>query len=300
MSKGMTVTEFFQRFPDDETCLNHLFHTKFGDDPKCPQCGGDLHRLRKMPAWTCNNGHHVHPMKDTPFERTRTPLQKWFYAMFLFTTTRNGVAAKELQRQLGVTYKTAWRMGHEIRKYMGEVDGDWPLDGHVEMDEVFVGGVNKGRGVARMRENKTIVFGMVQRGGDLITEIMHPAPSTAKVFDQVLRYVRRGSTVNTDEARYYEQLGENGYNHVALLHRAKEYVRGEHHTNTIEGFWSMLQRSIRGTHIHVSGKHLDKYLQEFEFRFNLRSAPELMFPRLLASFGNVPHPRASGVLPFAR
>lgn len=298
MGKGMTVTEFFQRFPDDETCLNHLFKTRFGDDPKCPQCGGDLHKLRKLPAWTCNNGHHVHPMKGTPFERTRTPLQKWFYAMFLFTTTRNGVSAKELQRQLGVTYKTAWRMGHEIRKYMGAVDGDWPLDGHIEMDESMIGGVNRGRGAANARENKTIVFGMVERGGDLITEVMHPAPTTMKVLGQVLSYVRRGATVTTDESQLYRQLDGEGYAHTAIEHRAKEYVRGIHHTNTIEGFWSMLQRSIRGTHIHVSRQHMDKYLQEFEFRFNLRKSPELMFQRLLSGFSGH-SPRSQSVVPFA-
>ena len=98
---------------------------------QCEKCGeiGKWHRLSKMPAYTCNCGNHIHPMAGTPFLRTRTSLQKWFYAMFLFTTTRNGVAAKELQRQLGVTYKTAWRMAHEIRIYMGWVDGDAPLGG---------------------------------------------------------------------------------------------------------------------------------------------------------------------------
>lgn len=300
MPKPITVTQFFARFPDDEACLNHLFQVRLGDDPKCPQCGGDLHRLRKMPAWTCNDGHHVHPMTGTPFERSRTSLQKWFYAMYLFTTTRCGVSAKELQRQLGVTYKTAWRMGHEIRKYMGEVDGDFPLDGHVEMDEAYIGGVNHGRGAKNARENKTIVFGMIERGGDLITEVMHPTPTTQKVLDQVLTYVRRGATVTTDESQLYKQLVGEGYAHTAIQHRAKEYVRGIHHTNSIEGFWAMLKRSIRGTHIHVSRQHLDKYLQEFEFRFNLRSCPEMMFPRLMASFAKRPHPYASGVNPFAR
>lgn len=299
MPKPMTVTEFFQRFPDDETCLNHLFETRYGQNPTCPQCDSPLHRLRKLPAWTCNNGHHVHPMKGTPFERTRTPLQKWFYAMFLFTTTRNGVAAKELQRQLGVTYKTAWRMGHEIRKYMGSIDGDWPLEGHVEMDESYIGGVNRGRGAKNARENKTIVFGMIERSGDLITEVMHPTPTTERVLGQVLSLVRRGATVTTDESQLYRQLEGEGYDHTAIRHRDKEYVRGIHHTNTIEGFWAMLQRSIRGTHIHVSRQHMDKYLQEFEFRFNLRKSPELMFQRLLSGFSGA-SPKSAGVVPFAR
>ena len=142
MSKMPTVQDFFRNFPDDDTCLEHLFKVRFGDDPACPKCGefGKLRRLRKMPAYTCNCGHHIHPMAGTPFESSHTPLQKWFYAMYLFTASRHGVPAKELQRQLGVTYKTAWRIGHELRKYMGRIDGDPPLTDHVEIDETYVGG----------------------------------------------------------------------------------------------------------------------------------------------------------------
>ncbi len=134
MSKMPTVQDFFRNFPDDDTCLEHLFKVRFGDDPACPKCGefGKLRRLRKMPAYTCNCGHHIHPMAGTPFESSHTPLQKWFYAMYLFTTSRHGVPAKELQRQLGVTYKTAWRIGHELRKYMGQVDGDDGLSGQLK------------------------------------------------------------------------------------------------------------------------------------------------------------------------
>ena len=122
----LPVQQFFRRFPDDDACLEHLFSLRYGDDPACPRCGepGRLHRLTKLPAYTCNCGHHIHPMAGTPFERSRTPLQKWYFAMFLFTTTRNGVPATELQRALGVTYKCAWRIGHEIRKYMARIDGE--------------------------------------------------------------------------------------------------------------------------------------------------------------------------------
>jgi transposase len=138
----MTIQDFFRQFPDDHACLDHLFRTRYGDEPACPKCGevGKFRRLRKMPAYTCNCGHHIHPMAGTPFERSRTSLQKWFYAMFLFTTTRKGVAAKELQRQIGVTYKTAWRIANEIRKYMGWIDGDGTLGGPgkaVEVDDPF-------------------------------------------------------------------------------------------------------------------------------------------------------------------
>ena len=143
----LTVTDFFRQFPTDDACLKHLWEVRFGDEVECPKCGkvGKFYRLRKELAYSCPRcGHHIHPMVGTPFAKSRTPLQKWFYAMFLFTTTRHGVPAKELQRQLGVTYKTAWRMGHELRKYMAKVDGETPLGGIVEVDETYIGGKRSG------------------------------------------------------------------------------------------------------------------------------------------------------------
>lgn len=299
MAKTLTVAQFLARFPDDESCLAHLFATRFGAEPACPKCGevGKFRKLAKVPAWTCNCGHHIHPMQGTPFERTHTPLQKWFYAMYLFTTSRHGVPAKELQRQLGVTYKTAWRMGHEIRKYMGAVDGDGPLGGHVEIDETYVGGKARGtRGGGAARRRKTAVVGMVQRGGDVVTEIVQHVDH-ATMIPLIGGFIPRGTTVTTDDSRVYDLLAHNGYDHGSVNHSADEYVRGERHTNTIEGFWAILKRSIRGTHVHVSRQHLDKYLLEFEFRFNLRKAPELMFPRLLAGFSGRAT-RSVAVLPF--
>ena len=131
MAKSMTLKQFQARFPTDDACLNHLFKTRYGHEIKCPKCSqiGTFHRLAKMPAFTCNCGHHIHPMAGTPFQSTRTPLTTWFHVMFLFTSSRNGVSAKEVQRQTGVTYKTAWRMCNEIRKYMGWVDGNAPVGG---------------------------------------------------------------------------------------------------------------------------------------------------------------------------
>src|SRR5262245_28357845 len=101
MAKPLTIHQFRKRFPDDDACLEHLFHTRYGDNPKCPKCEkrGTFHRLKKMPAWTCNCGHHIHPMAGTPFEASRTPLTTWFHVMFLFCASRNGVSAKEVQRQ---------------------------------------------------------------------------------------------------------------------------------------------------------------------------------------------------------
>lgn len=293
MAKNFTIQDFFKRFPDDDACLNHLMKLRYGEVIDCPKCGkhGKFSKISKVPAFQCAwCGHHIHPMAGTPFERSRTPLQKWFYAMYLFTTTRHGVPAKELQRQLGVTYKTAWRIGHEIRKYMGRIDGDGGLSGHVEADEAYIGGKPKAKNNAGVHKfdytkpDKTIVFGMVQRGGDIITRVV---PNTRKktLMPLIEEYVAKGSVMSTDEMNSYIALTEKGYQHGAVCHHRREYVRGQIHTNTIEGFWSHFKNSIRGTHKSISPKHMMNYLHEFEFRFNLRrDVSGSMFDRLIQAF----------------
>jgi transposase-like protein len=271
-----------QSYPDDDACLEHLFKSRYGDNFECPRCHemGKFHKLSKMPAYTCQCGEHIHPMVGTPFHKSHTPLQKWFYAMYLFTTTRHGVPAKELQRQLSVNYKTAWRMGHEIRKYLGLVDGDDQLSGHVEADETMIGGRRSGGKRGRGAPGKTVVFGMLEREGDVMTRIVDNV-RRATLEPHIVANVRKGSTVSTDELKSYAKLARLGYEHGAVNHAKDEWVRGAHHTNSLEGFWSLLKRSIKGTHVHVSKRHLAKYLAEFEFRWNLRQTPEAMFPLLL-------------------
>jgi len=282
MAKSLTIQDFMRMFPDDEACLEHLFKLRYGASFKCPRCGetGKFRKLSKMPAYTCQCGEHIHPMVGTPFYNSHTPLQKWFYAMYLFTTTRHGVPAKELQRQLSVNYKTAWRMGHEIRKYLDFVDGDDQLSGHIEADETMIGGKRSGGKRGRGAPGKTVVFGMLERRGDVMTRIVENV-RRATLEPHIVANVRKGSTVSTDELKSYAKLARLGYEHGAVNHAKEEWVHGEHHTNSIEGFWSLLKRSIKGTHVHVSKRHLAKYLAEFEFRWNLRHAPEAMFPHLL-------------------
>lgn len=285
MAQSITVQDFFAQFPDDDACLAHLFRQRYGDNVKCERCGevGKFRKLSKMPAYTCNCGHHIHPMVGTPFGGTRVPLQKWFYALYLFTTSRHGVPAKELQRQLGVSYETAWRMGHEIRKYLAKIDGDDPLDGHVEADETMIGGKRSGGKRGRGAPGKTVVFGMVEREGDVITRVV-PNVRRVTLEPHIVENVRKGATVSTDELKSYAKLSRLGYEHGAVNHAQEEWKHGKHHTQTIKGFWSLVKRSVRGTHVHVSHKHLTKYLGEFEFRWNSRHAPEMMLPRLLLSF----------------
>jgi len=287
MAKTLNVQDFFKMFADDDACLEHLFRVRFGNLKVCPKCAKEsrFSRLAKVPAYACQwCGHHIHPMKGTPFQASHTPLQKWFYAIYLFTTTRHGVPAKELQRQLSVTYKTAWRMGHEIRKYMAQVDGDPPLSGTVEIDETLIGGKQKGVGPGmKVTGNKAVVLGMVERDGDVVMRVVSNRKRET-LLPIIKKNVVWGSEIHSDEFVSYRTLPFHGYQHAVVDHSKKEYVRDGVHTNSIENMWAQLKRSIRGTHIHVSPKHLQKYLGEFEFRFNLRKSPHLMFDRLLAGF----------------
>jgi transposase-like protein/predicted RNA-binding Zn-ribbon protein involved in translation (DUF1610 family) len=283
MKKPMTIREFFKLYPDEDTCLEHVMRTRYGQRHACTACGKSAHyyRLKARKAYSCEYcGHHVYPCVDTPFAKSRTPLQLWLFAMYLFCASRNGVAAKELQRQLGVTYKCAHRMGHEIRKYMGEVDGNAPLGGNgiVEADEAFIGGVDR-----RGHEDKFIVLGAVERGGEVQTEVISDRREIT-VIPELKTMLVPGARVVTDEHGAYRALPSEGFPHATINHSAKEYVRGPIHTNTIESFWAQLKRGINGTYIHVSEKHLPKYLSEFEFRFNLRTAPYVMFQTLTLAF----------------
>jgi transposase len=282
MANPLSITEFLEKFPDDDACLEYLFKKNFGNEFACPRCGqiGKFRKLTKLPAYTCECGEHIHPMAGTPFHRSHTPLQKWFYAIYLFTTTRHGVPAKELQRQLSVNYKTAWRMGQEIRKYLGYVDGDPTLEGHIEIDETMLGGKKSGGKRGRGAPGKMVVFGMVERGGDVMTRVVDNV-KRATLEPHILANVNKGATISTDELKSYAKLARRGFKHGAVNHAREEWTHGAFHTNTIEGFWSLLKRSIKGTHVHVSRRHLAKYLCEFEFRWNLRHEPEVMFPYAL-------------------
>ena len=278
--------EFQEQFPDDEACLRRIMFERYGGtELDCPKCGvcGKFYRMKKERGYVCQHcGHHLHPCVGTPMENTHLPLHKWFYAMFLFSTTRHGVAAMELKRQLAIPYKTAWRMAHEIRKYMADVDGETPLGGVVEVDETYIGGRTKGGKRGRGAPNKTVVFGMLERDGDVMTKVV---PDVRKKTLQpiIKENVEKGSTVNSDELKSYKGLAKAGYDHETVNHGAGEYVDGDCHVNGLEGFWARLKLSIRGTHVHVSKKHLQTYVKEFEYRYNRRQRPDAIFGDLVAS-----------------
>lgn len=261
---------------------------RFGDRHDCAGCGKSAHyyRVSTRRAYVCEYcGHQVYPTAGTPFDRTRTSLRDWFMVMFMFTTSRNGVAAKEVERQIGVTYKTAWRMCHQIREYMGKVDGDGPLGGftkQVEVDETIIGGATTQK-EGRM-SNKTVVIGMMERGGNVMTKVV-PNQRRATLLPVIKANVKAYSIVHTDEAGAYLTVNAEGYYHMSVNHSAGQYVGAKGTSvNSIEGFWAQLKRGINGTHIHVSAKHLPKYLAEFEFRHNRRHQDQPMIDLLMTSF----------------
>ena len=216
----MTIAKFLKQFPNDDACLDHLMRTRYGLHRTCEGCGkeSNFHRVTTRKVYNCQwCGHQISPCVGTPMEGSRTPLVSWFYAIYLFTTSRHGVAAKELERQLGVTYKCAWRMAHQIRKYMAEVDGEIPLGGNggiVEADETYVGGKKQGGKRGRGAPGKTVVFGMLERDGDVMTKVV---PNVRKRTLQpiIKANVKKGSTVHTDELKSYTGLKKDGQGYRA-------------------------------------------------------------------------------------
>lgn len=288
-TKAPTLREFQDRFPTEDSCLDHLFQTRYGHDFDCPGCDRPARytRVAGRRSYQCQwCAHQVYPTAGTPFDRTRTPLRDWFFVMFQFCNTRNGVAAKEVERQLGVTYKTAWRMCHMIREYMGQVDGDEPIGGAgtaVEVDETLIGGRKRGKHM-RGSVGKTVVLGMLERGGDVITKVV-PNQRAVTLKPIVQANVLPGGQLHTDELKSYAGMHLRGFRHMTVNHSAGEYVGYQGASvNGLEGFWAALKRGINGTHIHVSSKHLPKYLGEFEYRYNMRAVPHLMLDRLMVSF----------------
>lgn len=289
MTDKLTVRQFFKRFPDDDACLAHVMEVRFGMRHICAKCEkhATFHRVKERHAYACAQcGAHVYPCAGTIFEGSRTSLQMWFYAIFLFVTTRHGVSGKELQRQLGVTYKAAWRMGHQIRELMAKADGMDVLSGHVELDEAYVGGRRpgkRGRGAA----GKTIVMGLKERGGRIKTQVI-PDVRTSTLRSVVAQNVAPGATVSTDELMSYGLLDGDGFKHGTVKHGARDWAYYDyrhgvtHHTNSVESFWRLFKYSVKSTHIHVSRQHMASYLGEFGYRSNHREMVNGMFDHLIS------------------
>src|ERR1700730_9432492 len=285
-----SLREFFTEFPSDDACLTRIMEVRYGLRHVCGHCSKDssFHKLTDRPAFSCAHcGAQVYPCAGTVFQDSHTSLQSWFYAIYLFIVTRHGVSGKELQRALGVTYKTAWRMGQQIRKLMGSAAEFEILKGHVELDEAYIGGHRPGKR-GRGAEGKTIVMGMAERGGKIAAQVI-PDIKKATLRGVVLDNVEPGSIVSTDELMSYGLLTGDGYKHGMVKHSSKEWSSYDyrhdavHNTNRVESFWRLFKKSVASTHIHISAKYADRYLGEFAFRSNHRVMGNAMFDLLIGA-----------------
>ena len=273
-----TLFEFDRDFPDDAACLDRLVDQLYPDGIHCPKCDKVTKHYRdhNRPSYSCEYcGHREHPMAGTIFQDSATSLRLWFYAFYLMASTRCGISAKQLERELGVTYKTAWRMFNRIRSLMYQCDE--PIaEGTVDIDEAYIDGKAKwrSRGVATGIKGKTQVPGFAQRGADgepgTITAKVMPSGVKRAVLAEVTTKVLDKAIVYTDEAPAFETLTKEGYRHRRVHHRQNIYVDGDAHTNTIEGFWSLLKRGMSGAYHGVSTKHLQGYFDEYTFPYNNR------------------------------
>jgi transposase-like protein len=284
-----TFLQFEKDFPTDDACLEQIKEQRFpGGVSVCRKCERPRkhYRVTGRTAYACEScGNHIYPLAGTIFEKTSTSLRIWFHAMYLMGSTRCGISAKQIQRETGVTYKTAWRMFHQIRKLMAE---DLRLGGSgssgVELDEMYHGGRRKNEAGRMLLGNKgknTMVLGVVERKGRIVARATGDK-SLATTNALVKEYVLPETVIFTDESPTYHQLPRLGYEHKRVNHSAKVYVAGDVHTNTIEGFWSLVKRGIGGVYHSVSAKYLQSYLDEYSFRYNRRDSGNLIFPAMLA------------------
>jgi len=271
-----TIEQFNKLFPNEDICLDWLRHKLYPQKIYCIKCKKPtkFYRIKNRKVYGCDLcGHQISPTANTIFDHSTTPLRSWFYAIYLMSTTRWGISAKQLQRELGVTYKTAWRMFHQIRSLLQE---DYePASGEFEIDETYIGGKSQGKR-GRGAEGKTLVFGVAQRNGKVSALIPNDLKSST-VIPLVKERILPESMVYTDEFLTYDGLKRHGYNHKRVHHVSKVWVADNAHTNTIEGFWSLLKRGINGVYHAVSQKHLQSYINEYSFRYNHRRDETPMF-----------------------
>lgn len=281
-----TIGNFNTRFPDNDACLEELKEKRFPNGiAYCVQCKQNRkhYRIAGRPVYGCAHcGSQISPMAGTIFEKSSTPLQVWFYAMYLMSSTRCGISAKQIQRETGVTYKTAWRMFKQIRSLLGDDD---KLEGPatVEVDEMYVGRRTK-RLHAIDKPKSTVIGAVSRKHGRVIARVADDAKKPT-VHGFIKEYVLPGSVIFSDEHPSYDGIEGPYYRHYRIRHQARVYVAGSQkqiHTQTIEGFWSLVKRGIGGVYHSVSKKYLQSYLNEYSFRYNRRDQGNLIFNAVLA------------------
>jgi transposase-like protein len=273
----MDLISFQEKFKNEQTCINWLINKRFGskENITCPYCKFDkTYKFQNGKLFKCANSKCLQKFSiriGTMFEGSNISLQKWFLAIYLFTSLKKGLSSVQLSKYISTTQKTAWFILQRIRTTMEENNNQF--EGISEIDEVYIGGRAK---MENKMSNKTVVIGIVNREKQ---EVIAKKVDSAKTYDlqpEIYKKVKEGSTIITDEWRAYNVLKWN-YNHHKVNHSKGEYVKKDNrvaykiHTNTIEGFWSHLKRGINGIYIWVSNKHINKYLLEYSYRYNKRA-----------------------------
>lgn len=277
-----SILELINAFPNDEVCIEHLEELRWGgvvvspfdENSKVYKCANSRYRCK-------NTGKYFNVKTGTIFDNTKMPLQKWFLAIWLVTSHKKGISSLQLSRDIDVTQKSAWFMLQRIRNCFGITDNDDnSLGWDVEIDETYVGGKNKNRhynkkvphSQGRSSKDKTPVVWMVERWGKVLAKKVNNVQAKT-LTREVTRYVKETANVYTDEWLGYKTV-KKMYTHSIVNHGSWEYVRWNAYTNTIEGFWSLLKRGILGIYHSTSKKHLQKYVDEFVFRYNTRDMSE--------------------------
>lgn len=280
MKTFKNIFAFQNEFSTEEKCREYLEQQRWDNTPACPFCGSiNVCRFKTNKGFNCREKEcrkNFSVTVGTIYENTKIPLTKWFLATYILSVHSKGISSIQLANWLGVTQKTAWHLNHRIREMLKD-NTPKLLDGIVEVDETYVGGSESNkhkskRNASARVSGKTMVFGAVQRGGNVITKIV-PNTTSESLINAVEENVAEGAIMVSDENKSYRKLNKK-YKHVKVNHSEGEYVRAAAHTNTIEGFWSLLKRQIDGIHHSVSPKHLHRYCNESTFRYNRKKVTQ--------------------------
>jgi transposase-like protein len=279
----MNLLEVIARFPDQEACINHLETLRWQGKPQCPYCKSEQSSKRvgtqRYQCHGCNSAYSV--LVRTIFESTKLELPKWFLAISLILNAKKGLSSRQLGRDLGINRNTAWYLQMRIRKAMQEGDDQDLFKGIVEIDETYIGGAQRNHSKHKRRarresglnftgmQHKQAVVGLLEREGRIKLQVVEKAhgKSIKPIIEQT---VSKEASLVTDGFGGYAGLNKRYKEHQILNKEKEEYVRGEYHTNTLEGFWTLLKRGIYGQYHKVSIRHLQSYLNEFTFKYNHR------------------------------
>lgn len=272
-----SIIDLLRAFPDEQSCISHLENLRWHGNPVSPfnaeskvyKCAGNKYKCKET-------GKYFNVRTNTVFDNTKIPLQKWFLALYVFSSHKKGISSHQLARDISVTQKSAWFLLHRLRYAFDHPNFNKPLNGTVEVDECFIGGKTSNKHASKVNRTAqggainehTPVLGMKERDGIVIAKVVKSRERnvlTPIIYDTVAKK----STVYTDEYRGYSKM-KYRYNHASVNHGAKQYVNGMAHTNGIENFWSHLKRGIDGIYHWVSVSHLQSYVDEFTLRFNTR------------------------------